>query len=100
MRKATGSKSVADMWLWKEIFVDEARVHGFARRLMCWMCSDLNRRPTTWHNFCGGQRVSRNKGKGEEVQEGMLFPADKDAKMVLEGPKKCEKMICGLGAVG
>ena len=75
-------------------------MRGFARRLMRWMRSDRNRRPMTWRNFRGGRRVSRNKGKGEEVQEGMLFPADKDAKMVLEGPKKREKMICGPGAVG
>jgi len=74
------------MWRWNEIFVVEARVHRFARKLMHWMRSDINRRPMTWRNFRGEWRVSRNKGKKREVQEGMLFLAEKGPKMVLEGP--------------
>jgi len=93
MRKATGSKSVADMWLWKEIFVDEARVHGFARRLMCWMRSNRNRCPMMWRNFHGEWRVFRNKGKGEVTGGILSLPGEAAEKVVQEGPKKCEKLI-------
>ena len=90
---ATGSKSVAEMWRWKEIFAEEARVCRFAPRLMCWMRSDRNRRLMTWRNFRGEWRVSRNKGKGEVTGGILSLPGEAAEKVVQEGPKKCEKMI-------